>query len=245
MQEHPWKDLLLKAQNQDIQAREIILENSYNFILKTASRYCRRHLDWDNDDELSISLLAFNEAIDGYDFSKNVSFYNYSRMVIQRRLVDYFRKEGKHRLAPLENQKEEDEEYTGVSLEAKVSFKEYLRQRETLERKMEIEILSQELHDYQLSMEVLEKKAPRHRDTRENLVKAAQTLVNHPILLQHLREKKQLPLKGLSKATGLSIKVLKKGRPYLVALTLIMSNPELVYLRSYLHLSPKGDENHE
>jgi len=244
VEQYTWKELILKAQNHDENAREDIFNLSYSFIQKTASRFCKRPLSWSNDEELSISLQAFNEAINTYDGSKNSTFYHYARVIIQRRLVDYFRKEGRHQHLPLENEPEEDQSCS-IDLEAKASLEKYLKEVEIEERRSEIEILAGELSRYGLNLEVLEKKAPRHYHTREKLLEAAQALAGKPTLLNHLQEKGYIPLKELSEATGLSKKTLKRGRAYIIALSLVISTPELVYLRSYLNINSgkRGDGN--
>jgi DNA-directed RNA polymerase specialized sigma subunit len=53
---------LLSARNGDRGAREKLIQEHRDFIAGTSSKICRRYLVWDNDDELSIALLAFNEA---------------------------------------------------------------------------------------------------------------------------------------------------------------------------------------
>lgn len=50
-----------------------------------------------SSDEYSIALQAFNEAIDSFDMSYNVKFINFSSMVINRRVIDYIRKNKKYK----------------------------------------------------------------------------------------------------------------------------------------------------
>ena len=47
------------------------------------------------DDEASIAMIAFNEAIDAYDDSAGASFLSFAEIVIKRRMVDYFRRKTK------------------------------------------------------------------------------------------------------------------------------------------------------
>lgn len=96
MQEQVLKDTLKSAKSGDPLAREELISSHKAFIARVSSKVCRRFLAWDNDDELSIALLAFNEAIDSFDLHGEASFHSFVQMVIRRRLVDYFRKEGKN-----------------------------------------------------------------------------------------------------------------------------------------------------
>lgn len=220
-------EVVCKAQKGDRNAREYLLQNSTNFILKTAARSCRRFLDQKNDDEFSIAMIAFNEAIDTYDDTQSSGFYSYARLVIQRRLIDHFRKEKKHITVSLEV---EEKSY----LEYRTSLNEYLKEQEASERKHEIAILAGELQKYGVSFELLERKSPKHKDTRENLFKVACALIKNPFLYKYFEEKKRLPQKELSRETGFSIKFLERGRAYIISMALILKHPELVYMRSYI-----------
>ncbi len=242
MHDQSYLEILTKAQKGDTLAREALLELSCRFILKTASRYCQRPLDWSNDDELSISLIAFNEAIDSYDPSTNKSFLSYAVMVIKRRLIDYFRKEGKHHLTQLRDPSEKGEDTGGFYPESRASLSEFFKKQEIIERSQEIARLDRELNSFGLSLKTLEDKSPRHRNTRNNLIRVSKLLIQKPLLRQSFLEKKQLPLQALSQASGLSHKVIKRGRPFIIALALIMINPDMVYLRSYLQLSPPRED---
>jgi len=51
-----------------------------------------RYVAYGQDDELSIALMAFVEAIRSYDVSKG-NFLSFSQNVIKRRIIDYYRKE--------------------------------------------------------------------------------------------------------------------------------------------------------
>lgn len=62
----------------------------------------------------------------------------------------------------------------------------------------------------------------------------AHTLVEHEELLEKLLLTKQLPIKELMLLTGQSRKVLETGRRYLIALTLILSQPEFSFMKEFL-----------
>ncbi|MCJ7690752.1 MAG: hypothetical protein MUO60_15750, partial [Clostridiaceae bacterium] len=74
------------------------LENRSDFIYdnkglihSTASKLCKRNLTWENDEELSIALMAFNIACDKYDKTKG-NFYGFCKIIIKNALIDSFRK---------------------------------------------------------------------------------------------------------------------------------------------------------
>jgi len=43
-------------------------------------------------EEYSVGLMAFNEAIDGFNPEINGNFTNYCNMVVNHRIIDYIRK---------------------------------------------------------------------------------------------------------------------------------------------------------
>ncbi|HHU69095.1 MAG TPA: RNA polymerase sigma-I factor, partial [Thermoanaerobacterales bacterium] len=94
-------ELALQSKNNPYVRNSFIHENR-EFILQFSSFVCKRQLDWTNDDELSVAIIAFNEAIDSYNISLGKDFINYAKIVIKNRLIDYFRKESKHRYVPID-----------------------------------------------------------------------------------------------------------------------------------------------
>ena len=67
-------ELIKRARHNDHTARETLILQHKTLITSLAAAICKRSLHWDNDDELSITLIAFNEAIDNYDETKGLSF---------------------------------------------------------------------------------------------------------------------------------------------------------------------------
>lgn len=226
---------LKKIKAGDRQAREDFLAEYKPFILKTANNFCKRSLEWGRDDELSISLIAFNSAIDTFDFDKQVPFLPYSRIVIVNRLKDYFRKESRHQNeCPLETELEDGKIVS--SGEIKTSWENHRNRTIEDERQEELEHFEEVLSGYDIGFEDLVEVSPKHRDSRMNLFKVARTISIEKSLFDYLCNKKQLPLKELVEKTGVNRKTLERGRKFIIASALILSRPEeFVYLRSYIN----------
>ncbi|MDA8210553.1 MAG: RNA polymerase sigma-I factor [Clostridia bacterium] len=230
MRDQPIEELLLLAQKGDLRSRETIIEENRDFIARVSSKICNRYLTWNNDDELSIALIAFNEAIDGYDPREGMAFPTFARRVIHHRLVDYFRKEAKHRHIPLLTE-EADEEFSTYDVEYAYQQYHEQQQQENFEAVMEHYIA--ELTHYGVTLDDLVKVSPKHRDSKETLVRVARALSGERALLETLTKQKLLPIKELELLTGVKRKVLERGRKYLIALTLIFSNPSFYALKSF------------
>lgn len=223
--------LVIRAQEGDALVREELLARYRPFVTVVTAKYCRRSLDWHNDDELSIGLLAFNEAIDTYKVKAGASFLTYARMVINHRLLDHFRKEKRSvTMSPLV---EEDGWDTGLLKKAWDHYQEEILIRERAE---ELSIYQGVLAQYGLSLAELSRICPKHRTTRQHLLKAARQLVEEQQLAAQFQKQGRLPLQELSQLTGLNRKVLERGRKYIVAVAVILLHKDLTHLRAYLQV---------
>lgn len=230
---------IIKIKTGDDSAREDFLEKCRPFVYKIACRVSKRVLEWGRDDELAVALIAFNEAIDRYRVDSGVPFPAYARMVIGSRLTDYFRKESRinHSNVPLTPNGE-----VTASLEYAKAWEVYWEEKAAEEREEEIKEYSELLESYGVTFEDLVKCSPRHGDTRQNLMRAAWSLVEEDSLLEELKHKKKLPLVELEKSTGIRRKNLERGRKYIIAMALLISRrEEFLYLSSYLRI-PSGFE---
>lgn len=218
--------LLRRAREGDRAAREEFITLNREFVRQTASRICGRHLDY-HQDEMSIALIAFNEAIDGYDEKRGIPFQVFARLVIRSRLSDHFRREG--RLLPLvpDNWPAATPVVTTTESAAEALLEE--------ERRQEVRAYRDHLLEYGLTLNALVAASPKHRDTRRNLLRAARTLAGDKELFAYLVSKKKLPVSRLASASGISVKALEKGRKYVVAVSLIFGFPERYpHLYAYL-----------
>ena len=224
---------LHRAKTGDMAVREELLGSCKPFIKRVAGKICRRVLNWGQDDELSIGLIAMNEAIDRYEENYRVPFFAYARMVIRGRLTDYFRQENRYAKSNLLYRSEET---GGESLfEAARAWEQYLIMETSLERKSELEQYESKLKQYKITLEDLLKCSPRHSDSRDMLLKTAKTLACREELMQYLQKNKRLPLARLIKLTGINNKTLERGRRYIIAAALIFYHrEEFAYLNWYL-----------
>ena len=228
-------DLVAKAKAGDERVREQILQEYRPFFLRVASSVCRKYLVLGRDDEASIAMIAFNEAIDAYDDSAGASFLSFAEIVIKRRMVDYFRRKTKRQEeVPLSSFESEDNEDSVIKkIESKEAVATLQIQLEAEERREEILRLNQLLSHYGITFSDLVKGSPKHQDARERALEVARILTNDPVLLQYLTSKKALPLKELQQRVKVSRKTLERQRKYIIALTLILIG-EFYYLQEYL-----------
>lgn len=228
MEKNTAGNLILKAKQEPL-VREKLIADARPFILRTAGGFCRKHLEWGRDEELSIALEAFNEAIDNYVEHRG-SFEGFARVVIRRRLVDYFRRVKEGREAP------------PVLLEDVPVEEDFERQ----EREQEILLYRERLQGLGLDFDIVAGKSPKHRKTREELHKAARALASRRDLMGSIAGKGILPRKELSLLTGISTRVLERGRAYILALALLLGEEDFPHLKEYVVvLTEKGGKTNE
>jgi RNA polymerase sigma factor len=240
VQEKVLRDTLISAKSGDTLSREKIIRSHKEFIAKVSSKICKRYLTWDNDDELSIALLAFNEAIDSFDPHAGASFYSFVHTVIRRRLVDYFRKEGQHQHLSLSPMNLEDEELSRYELDT--SQEQYQENENEAVFAEVVEKYILVLCDYSVTLDDLITVSPKHKDRKQTLIRASLALSNSHGLMVHLKTYKLLPIKELELLTGIKRKVLEKGRKYLIALALILSEPEFYPLKIFAQVPEEPRE---
>ncbi|KGK85135.1 RNA polymerase sigma factor SigI [Desulfosporosinus sp. HMP52] len=219
----------------DLPARESFLAESQTFIRHVASQACFRSLEWGRDDELSEALIAFNEAIDLFVEDKGVPFLAYARVLIKRRLIDYHRKQRLRQSISI------DQDDLGRRIDVHLGLDDFREQEQNLERAEEIRQFSKALLTFKLTFQDLVEVSPKHRDSRETLLRAAQELAFDPELWQQVERKGKIPMQALGIKTQIHAKVLERGRKYILAVAMLLANQnDYVYLREYVLPRERG-----
>lgn len=218
-----------------LENRDKFIEENKAFIYNTAYSVCKRKLSWENDDELSMSLIAFNNACANYNSNKG-NFFSYAKVIIKNALIDYFRKMNRTPYVTFDGE-DEDMNY----IDYKSSMDSYELQTENKNRAEEIALFSKELKEYKLDFNSLVDASPSHKDTRDSLLNIAFACVREEGILAYLKQKKLLPVKEIMLLTGSNRKLIEKWRKYILILILILSSDEYPYIKSYLNIKAGGN----
>jgi RNA polymerase sigma factor len=203
------------------------------FIAKTVSSVCKRYIH-ESDDEFSIGLIAFNEAIEKYMPERGRSLLSFAEVLIKRRVIDYIRKQTKSQHISYDfDGTVNDEESPGTAIVNELSFEEYKKKKEEDIRKDEIVHFSELLRTFELSFSDLVENSPKHADARKNAILIARILVEHTDLRNLLLEKKRLPIKQLEEMVDVSRKTIERNRKYIIAISLILLG-DYLYLKDYI-----------
>ncbi len=234
-----WEEQLTwQRLQEDSEAREDFLAESQTFIRHVASQACFRFLEWGRDDELSEALIAFNEAIDLFVVDKGVPFLGYARVLMKRRLIDYYRRQRLRQASSL------DQEDIGRGVDIHLGLDEFLVQEQSCERAAEIQQFAKALASFQLTFQDLVAVSPKHKDSRETLLRAARELALDTELWSQVEQKGKVPMQALALKTQIHLKVLERGRKYILAVALLIANQhDYVYLREYVLPREKEGRN--
>ena len=167
---------------------EFISQNK-NFIYKCTYTISKRYLQWENDDELSIALISFNKACDNYTEAKG-NFYAYAKIIIRNALIDYFRKNKNSPLLTFD-----DSDGSMDKLNNANSITKFELEVENKNRADEIIELNKKLMEYKIDFSSLVNNSPKHKDTRDSVLKLVLKICNNSEISNFILNKKQLPVK--------------------------------------------------
>ena len=226
-------ELALAAKTDESQ-REALIQSHENLILKTASRASFRYIT-KSDDEWSVALCAFSDAIDKYQPEQG-SFLPFSQMLMKRALIDYHRGTASHlteiSTSPfvLEGTDEEPDEW-----EKSVYLAVVEQSREGAERSLQEEITAanEMLQQYGFRFFDLTDCSPQQDKTKQECAKAIRYVLAQSGLLKELEKTRKLPIRAVAAGSGVSKKVLDRYRKYLIMAILIL-NGEYPQLSEYL-----------
>lgn len=235
---HTVESRVALARDGDAQAREDLIRDYTPFILKTASAGARRYLVQGRDEEVSIGMQAFNEAISAYS-SDRPGFLAFAATVIRRRLIDYYRKEKRRDEVPFSALAEEegaDAEWP-ASLEAHKAFvtEDWSR---VLERRDDIQRWTEVLGIYRLTLKDVVKSVPKHADARERAIHTAVLVSRNPELKAKFMKNRKLPIDDLLRLLPDEVssrKTLERQRAYITAVAAVLTY-DLSSLKDYLDL---------
>ena len=175
------------------------VEAYFPFIIKTVSEVTNRYVEVENSIELSIAMEKFYLANETYDDSKG-SFLTYAKTLMRNAVIDYLRK-----------QKSED----FLTHEDEMQLIDH---SSSVHDQVALKLYEEELEPFHITFDKLIDHAPVHAVTRRNLIDLGKKLAEDPLVVQHLYEKKRLPISVIAKRYDVSEKVIKSHKLFLIAI---------------------------
>lgn len=185
---------------------------------KAVSRQCTEH-----DDEYSIAMMAFYEAIMSYERFRG-AFLPYASTVIKSRLIDYNRKESRHKnnIYLYQETSETDERELIETIPDKTDNFEELVDRQATQQ--EIQELSRVMKDFGISFSDVADNCPKQERTLKSCGDAIRYAADNKELLDLLLRTKKLPMAELVAGSGAERKTLERHRKYILAMLLVQTN---------------------
>ncbi len=201
------------------------------FIATCVKKATGRYVNYGTDDELSIGLMAFVEAIKAYDLNKG-NFLSFSQNIIKRRLIDYYRKEKKNSNVISINEYMDDDE-NAVDITETRSVEKYTEEELAEYRRLEIKQLKEELDGWGISFLDLADASPKHKKTRKAYNEITSFLLSKPEIVTSIKKSKCLPIVEIEKRTKIPRKTIERARKYIVAVIVVVSG-DYQYIKSYV-----------
>lgn len=207
-----------------------LLEAYKPFIASCTQKVSGKFLQYGIDDELSIAMMAFVQAVKRY-LPENGDFLKFAGIIIRNKVIDYYRGQKKH-ASNLIYLKTDDTETEDV-LDIKASMEAFEEEKLKEERLSEIAALKEKLKNYNISFWELENAAPKNKHTRKVCKDVIYLVMNNPILLNEVLHNKSLPLSQIEKKLGINRKKFERHRKYILTVLIIKSG-DYPYLSNYI-----------
>lgn len=231
MQPFPINEKIEKIKNDDNEISRFV-EEYKPFIASCAQKVTGRYLKYGEDDELSIAMLAFVEAVRSFDSDKG-KFFSLAQNIIRRRIIDYYRKENRHGgTISLDAYYGDHEEERDLS--ANESIRQFQIDSVSEARKLEIEELKKELSQWDISFSDLVDSSPKHGATKKISRDIIGFLTSNEAMLSVIMNKKYLPVTEIEKALHIPRKKIERLRKYIIAAVIIHTG-DYQYIQEYLN----------
>ena len=237
------RDVLL-AKESDAALADLI-EANRAFILRCASEPAHRYIT-DSDDEWSVALMAFSEAVRDYEGEKG-SFRGFAAIVIKRRVLDYLRSQSRYDeldVTPEAFDGTLDEDTAGgmeLRVQERMAEEARAASDDTAERaRAEIAEMQEILRAYGFSFFDLAESSPKAEKTKRSCGAAIRVLIASALLMAKMRLTRLLPIKDLSAESGVVRKILERHRKYIIASAEILDG-DFPILAGYLSYVKGGE----
>lgn len=212
------------AAKNNMETADALISDYMPFIESQVLKVMKRSVDVTKQDELSIGMIAFHEAINGYSKTRG-NFLSYASLLIRNRIIDYWRKNNRHNQVISLDTPTYDEDATSTienSVSSDENHEDELVVREAT--KEEIMELSQQMEEFGVSLTDVADNSPKQSRTLKSCQQVVAYGKDNKELMERFLRTKQLPITELTKGTKVSKKTIERHRKYIVALLLIYSN---------------------
>lgn len=206
--------------------KNAFIEEYKPFIAAAVEKVTGKYVSYGQDEELSIGLMAFDEAIIHYEQEKG-NFLSFAQNIIRRRLIDYYRKEKKHQavtyISEYTSEEADGEEVFEYVITAEEAQNKYYQEEINQIRRQELVQLKEELFAWGLKLDDVAKSSPKHLSTKRSYLDIVKYIVDRPELVKRIKAKKYIPVAEIEEGTKLPRKTIERSRNYVLAAIIILT----------------------
>ena len=218
-QEHEIVAMVSAARGSSLAADDLV-RRFLPFIRSEAAKTLRRGVS-DSDDELSIAMMAFHEAVLAYERLRG-AFLPFAAKAIRSRIIDFHRREQRHRGQLSLHEKNEDDRELADTLA--VGTDPISERTDRTAARQEIAHFALGLSEFGLSLTDIADNCPKQSRTLSACHRALDYARGNPELLEQTVRTKKLPITSLAAGAGVERKTLERHRKYMMALLLAYTN---------------------
>ena len=218
-QEHEIVAMVAAARGDSLAADELV-RRFLPFIRSETAKVIRRGVS-DSDDELSVAMMAFHEAVLAYERLRG-AFLPFAARAIRSRIIDFHRREQRHRGQLSLHEKNEDDRELADTLA--VGTDPISERTDRTAARQEIAHFPLGLSEFGLSLTDIADNCPKQARTLSACHRALDYARGNPELLEQTVRTKKLPITSLAAGAGVERKTLERHRKYMMALLLAYTN---------------------
>ena len=218
-QEHEIVAMVAAARGDSLAADELV-RRFLPFIRSETAKVIHRGVS-DSDDELSVAMMAFHEAVLAYERLRG-AFLPFAARAIRSRIIDFHRREQRHRGQLSLHEKNEDDRELADTLA--VGTDPISERTDRTAARQEIAHFALGLSEFGLSLTDIADNCPKQARTLSACHRALDYARGNPELLEQTVRTKKLPITSLAAGAGVERKTLERHRKYMMALLLAYTN---------------------
>lgn len=230
------------AAKEDAEAADALIGQYMGFIRSETVKFTHAAPENGHEDELSIAMLAFYEAVLSYERGRG-AFLPYAARAIRNRLIDHYRAEKRHGNvvslhAPAGDQ--EDRTLLDTLPDPRDQIGDYEARSAS---QQEIQEFSAQLGRFGITFSDVADNCPRQERTLAACRRVLDYARSQPQLLSQVERTGKLPMAELALGSGVEKKTLERHRKYLVAILLAFTNGYEIIRGHLCRLAPaKGGD---
>ncbi|MFL0251980.1 hypothetical protein ACJDT4_16290 [Clostridium neuense] len=206
--------------------RNNFINSNKSFIKKIITEMQKDKSKEISEEDLSIGIFAFNNACNSYVDSMG-NFFNYSKVIIKNHVLEYLWKISNTPRLYFSN--DTPEAFTEVTeVEKKAENKIYAK---------EVLILNKILKPYNLTYISIIKNCSYNKKIKDDILNIAFLCSREVFILNLMEEEKDIPIQKVALLTKYKVEFIERWKNYILALIIIFSNKDLLYLKAYLNIN--------